>query len=109
LAIEDGFNSQHRSFFHGYIKIPELDFSFFSKQICFFSRSNNRHVLISSISKQHILPLSTVKKSVLSRWQESVQRFGDRTFTIFEHRRLSFQELSKMTDFGETTMGFLGP
>ena len=26
-----------------------------------------------------------------ARWQESVGRFGDRTFTIFERRRLSFQ------------------
>jgi hypothetical protein len=35
LAIEDGFNSQHRSFFHGYIKIPELDFSFFPNRYVF--------------------------------------------------------------------------
>lgn len=36
--------------------------------------------------------------SIADLWQESVQRFGDRTFTIFEHRRLSFQDFEHISN-----------
>ena len=36
--------------------------------------------------------------SVADVWQESVGRFGDRTFTIFERRRLSFQDVDHISN-----------
>lgn len=36
--------------------------------------------------------------TIADLWQESVQRFGDRTFTIFEHRRLSFQDFEHISN-----------
>ena len=34
----------------------------------------------------------------VARWQEALARFADQTFTIFEHRRLGFQDVEHISN-----------